>query len=99
MGSDFNTPGGLDNALEVARMVMNTVQGDLDSFEIGNEPELMSLFGERPENYTLAEYVDQWNSYADAVSENVLKGNPYGLAETRFFQAFTFGGEEEPWTG
>jgi len=99
MGKTFGEPGGLENALEVARIVMDTVQERLESFELGNEPELMPFFVHRPENYTLEEYIDDWKSYADAVSENVLKGNPYGLAETRFFQGFTFAGDDEEWRG
>lgn len=100
MGQGFNMEGGMENALEVARKVMDIVQDKLETFELGNEPELMSFFHHRPENYTLAEYVEEWNMYADAVSEKVLRGNSYGLAETRFFQAFTLADADEPeWSG
>ncbi|KIV79657.1 hypothetical protein PV11_07206 [Exophiala sideris] len=99
MGSSYNETGGLENALQVARLVMDAVRENLDAFEIGNEPELMALVGVRTENYTVDDYVLEWNLYADAISAFVLKGNPYGLDDSRFFQAFTIGGDEEPWTG
>ncbi|KAK5163458.1 GTP-binding protein gtr2 [Saxophila tyrrhenica] len=98
MGNTYGTPGGLENALEVARHVMHTVGGRLDSFEIGNEPDIFYLVGHRPKNYTLADYVRQWNEYADACSSQVLKGNPYGLAETRFFQGLTTASGEQEWS-
>ena len=78
---------------------MHTVKGELETFELGNEPELFASNDFRPEIYTIEDYVEDWNHYADVVSEHVLKGNPYGLEETRFFQAFTLAGDEQPWTG
>lgn len=98
MGKTFGKPGGLDNAMEVAKLVTDYCQDQLDSFEIGNEPELFVLVGHRSGKYTLADYVREWNSYADAASERVLKGNRWGLAKKRFFQALTFiGGEDPQW--
>ena len=98
MGKTFGKPGGIDNAMEVAKIVVDYVQDRLESFEIGNEPELMPLFGHRPKNYSVAEYVREWNEYADVASEKILKGNKFGLEETRFFQGFTFtGGSDEEW--
>lgn len=95
MGTSYNETGGLENALEVARMVMDAVQDKLDSFELGNEPEMMTG---RNANYSVEDYVTEWNLYADAVSAFVLKNNSYGLDETRFFQAFTIAFEGD-WTG
>ena len=100
MGAGYNMPNGLNNTLEVSRMVMNRVKDKLDAFEIGNEPEYFSILSERGPDYNLTDYINDWNMYADAVSENVLKGNPYGLEETRFFQAFTFTSTtDEEWNG
>lgn len=90
MGQSFNKAGGIDNAMEVAKIVIGYVQDRLESFEIGNEPELMPFFNHRPKNYSMESYVHEWNEYADVASEQVLKGNKYGLDETRFFQGFTF---------
>lgn len=98
MGNSFGKPGGLDNAMHVAQLVVGRVQDRLESFELGNEPDLMPRFEHRAENYTLEEYVDEWNDYADAASERVLKGNPYGLEETRFFQGMTSAFMEEDWS-
>ncbi|KAJ4351415.1 GTP-binding protein gtr2 [Didymosphaeria variabile] len=92
MGQTYGVEGGKENAVEAAKLVMNRVKNRLESFEIGNEPDIFYLVGHRPENYSMAEYVSQWNEYADAVSEEVLKGNQYGLEERRFFQTGTFAG-------
>jgi len=98
MGKTYGQPGGLENALEVARRVMHAVEGRLESFEIGNEPDIFDLVGHRPENYTVAEYVREWNQYADACSESVLRGNEYGLEKTRLFQGLTSSGFAKGWT-
>jgi hypothetical protein len=98
MGTDYSEEGGLDNAMEVAKLVMDHVQDRLESFEIGNEPEFFVTLGERQKNYTIDDYVRDWNKYADAASERVLKGNKYRLDETRFFQGGTFiGGQDDEW--
>jgi hypothetical protein len=98
MGKTFGQPGGLNNSLEVARRVMHSVKDRLESFEIGNEPDIFVLVGHRSGNYTLADYIREWNDYADACSESVLKGNEYGLEETRFFQGLTTTGDTKGWT-
>jgi hypothetical protein len=98
MGKTFGQPGGLENALEVARCVMHTVQDRLESFEIGNEPDIFWLVGHRARNCTMADYIREWNHYADACIESVLKGNEYGLEETRFFQGLTTTDDNEGWT-
>ena len=98
MGNSYGKPGGLDNAMEVAQLVVDRVKGNLESFELGNEPDLMWAFEHRAKNFTLQEYVDQWNDYADATSERVLKGNPYGLEEVRFFQGMTTSNMDEDWS-
>lgn len=68
---------------------MSHIRGNLVAFEIGNEPDLYP--GDvRPVDYTVADYVREWREYANAISEQVLKGNEYGLEEWRMFQALTF---------
>lgn len=97
MGNTFGKEGGLESALEVARSVVNVVQDRLECLELGHEPELMwPFFGHRPDNYSLEDYVGDWKMYAKAASEHVLKNNKYGLDETRFFQALTFTGGDDP---
>ncbi|KAL6886107.1 hypothetical protein HDV57DRAFT_515293 [Trichoderma longibrachiatum] len=44
-------------------------------------------------NNTL-EYVQEWTTYAGAISEHVLQGNRYGLEEQRFFQGLVFANAE-----
>lgn len=98
MGNTFDQEGGLEGALEVAQIVMDLTQTNLESFELGNEPDLMWRFAHRPEGYNLEDYVKDWNQYAAAVSTNVLKGNRYGLPEKRFFQGMTSAANEEEWS-
>jgi hypothetical protein len=82
--------GTLENAIAEAQQCMNHAKESLASFEIGNEPDIAVQQGQEPKNYTMSEYVQQWLQFADAISENVLKGNPYGLEEQRFFQALVY---------
>lgn len=98
MGKWYGQPGAKENALEIARLVMDSVQHRLEAFEIGNEPDIFILAGHRPDNYTLAQYISEWNEYADAASEQILKGNKYGLDETRFFQGCVFSDLNQTWT-
>jgi hypothetical protein len=84
-----NASWGLNNTLEVCKHVMNTLKGNLIDFEIGNEVDLYPC-GVRSCGYTVYDYLQEWTVYADAISANVLKGNPYGLDEQRFFQALVF---------
>ncbi|KAL6353092.1 hypothetical protein LRP88_13580 [Fusarium phalaenopsidis] len=96
MGNTFGKKGGLENALEVAKIVVDNVKDKLESFEIGNEPDLMVRFGHRSEGYSLKEYVNEWNQYATKASKHILKHNKYGLAKKRFFQGLLVAGTKEP---
>ncbi|KAM0457601.1 hypothetical protein ACHAO4_003402 [Trichoderma viride] len=88
-----NATWGLNNTMEVCKGVMNTLKGNLIDFEIGNEVDLYPC-AVRPCGYTVYDYLQEWTKYADAISENVLKGNPYGLDEQKFFQALVFANAE-----
>ncbi|KAK4234453.1 hypothetical protein C8A03DRAFT_37784, partial [Achaetomium macrosporum] len=92
MGNTFGKEGGLENAIEVTKNVVDNVGKNLESFEIGNEPELMARFGHRSEGYSMEDYVKEWNQYAAAASEQVLKHNKHGLANKRFFQGLLIAG-------
>ncbi|KAF3076225.1 Beta-glucuronidase [Trichoderma lentiforme] len=88
-----NASWGLNNTMEVCKHVMNTLKGNLIDFEIGNEVDLYPC-AVRPCGYTVYDYLQEWTTYANAISENVLKGNRYGLDEQRFFQALVFANAE-----
>ncbi|KAF4980457.1 hypothetical protein FDECE_17876 [Fusarium decemcellulare] len=96
MGKTFGQEGGLENAIEVAGIVVDHVQGDLESFEVGNEPELMVRFGHRSEGYELKDYVKEWNQYAAKAAEDVLANNKYGFEKKRFFQGLLVAGADDP---
>ncbi len=78
-----NKNNGTDNAVREARAVLNSTGKGLIAFEIGNEPDL-------DPSYTEEAYVEKWLAIADAISSHVLRGNPYGLDDTFFFEALTF---------
>ncbi|KAL5090797.1 hypothetical protein Trisim1_004101 [Trichoderma cf. simile WF8] len=88
-----NASWGLNNTMEVCKHVMNTLKGNLIDFEMGNEVDLYPCAA-RPCGYTVYDYLQEWTTYANAISENVLKGNRYGLDEQRFFQALVFANAE-----
>ncbi|KAL7965400.1 glycoside hydrolase family 79 protein [Trichoderma sp. SZMC 28014] len=88
-----NASWGLNNTMEVCQRVMDTLKGNLIDFEIGNEVDLYPC-AVRPCGYTVNDYLQEWTKYADAISENVLHGNPYGLDEQKFFQALVFANAE-----
>ncbi|CAG8091796.1 unnamed protein product [Penicillium salamii] len=84
-----NKSNALENALAEAKVALSHIRGDLYAFEIGNEPDLYP--GDvRPLDYTVADYVKQWRAFADAISNEVLHGNQYGLEDWKLFQALTF---------
>jgi hypothetical protein len=84
-----NKSNALENALAEARAAISHIRGNLYAFEIGNEPDLYP--GDvRPLDYTVADYVKEWRSFADAISTEVLHGNRYGLNDWTLFQALTF---------
>ncbi|KAH6976443.1 glycoside hydrolase family 79 protein [Ilyonectria sp. MPI-CAGE-AT-0026] len=96
MGNTFGKKGGLENAIEVAKIVMDYTKNSLESFELGNEPDLMVPFGHRAAGYSMGDYVREWNEYAANTSELVLKNNKYGLAKRRFFQGLLIAGADKP---
>ena len=84
-----NRSNALQNALDEARVALSHIKHNLVALEVGNEPDLYP--GDvRPLNYTTADYVKEWNIFADAISNQVLKGNSFGLDYWRIFQALTF---------
>ncbi|KAJ4310235.1 GTP-binding protein gtr2 [Fusarium piperis] len=96
MGITFGKKCGLENALEVAKIVVDNATDKLENFKIGNEPGLMALFKHRSEGYSLKEYVNEWNQYATKAAKHVLRHNKYGLEKKRFFQGSHVAGTIEP---
>lgn len=88
-----NATWGLNNTLEVCKQVMNTLKSRLIAFEIGNEVDLYPC-AVRPCEYDVHQYVQEWTTYAGAISEHVLQGNRYGLEEQIFFQGLVFANAE-----
>lgn len=83
-------PNRVPNAVAEAKLALSYIKGNLESFEIGNEPNVYSLQGYRPANYSQNDYVEEWRQIATAVSENVLTGNLYGINPRNSFQALTY---------
>lgn len=84
-----NQSDRVENALLEARLALKYLGGSLDAFEIGNEPDLYP--GDvRAADYSVKNYVAEWQPFADVISKEVLKGNEFELEEWRLFQALTF---------
>ncbi|KAJ5934791.1 hypothetical protein N7466_004338 [Penicillium verhagenii] len=84
-----NKSDALDNALAEARVALSHIRENLVAFEVGNEPDLYPG-AVRPLDFSTADYVREWTYFADAISNEVLRGNSYGLDYWRIFQALTF---------
>ncbi|KAJ5653703.1 hypothetical protein N7490_000706 [Penicillium lividum] len=84
-----NKSNALENALAEARVALSHIKGHLVALEIGNEPDLYPG-AVRMLDYSTADYVREWTSFADAISNQVMRGNSYGLDYWRIFQALTF---------
>ena len=87
-----NSSNGLPNALAEARVALKYIGANLESFEIGNEPDLYAVQGLRPSNYTESDYVIEWTKHAQAVTQQVLASNEYGLNPWTSYQALTYSG-------
>ncbi|KAJ5745752.1 hypothetical protein N7520_010934 [Penicillium odoratum] len=84
-----NKSNALENALAEARVALSHIKGNLVALEIGNEPDLYPG-AVRALNYSTADYLREWTYFADAISNQVMRGNSYGLDYWRIFQALTF---------
>ncbi|KAJ4468707.1 glycoside hydrolase family 79 protein [Lentinula aciculospora] len=67
----------------------------LDAIEIGNEADLYTNNGGRPANFTIAQYVPQWISFASNISTTV----PIGANTTTKFWGGAFAGSNHSPTG
>jgi len=82
-----NDSDALQNALAMARQGVDAIGDSLESLEIGNEVDLYPVQGVRPPSYNNADYVREWLSYAEAITEQVLQGK---VDSQRIFQALTY---------
>lgn len=74
------------NRLTEAQHAIDGIGENLIGFEIGNEPNYYSGVN-RPLTNSVSDYLTEWTRYAEAISEQALKGNTKGLLEEKFFQA------------
>ena len=72
------------NAINMARAIFRAFSDDavksagvvLDRLEIGNEPDFYNITGHRTGDYTVEDYVSQWEPFAGAVVDAVgIRGN------------------------
>ena len=63
-----NTPA---NCAAEAAYAANALGSSLLGFEIGNEPDLYHSNGIRPSNYTYAQFLSEWKTYAAAITNAV----------------------------
>ena len=87
-----SSSNGIPNAVAEAKVALKYIGANLESFEIGNEPDLYPIQAVRPSNYTEADYVAEWTKHAEAVTQQVLASNEYGLNPWTNYQALTYTG-------
>ncbi len=85
-----NGSNRIPNAIAEAKIALQYIGSNLESFEIGNECNLYSFMSVRPENYTQDDYVTEWTSVAEAVTENALAGNSYHIDPWTAYQGLTY---------
>jgi hypothetical protein len=81
-----NDSGALDAAVAEAQEAVNYIKGNLESLEIGNEVDVFRGTV-RPLNWTVADFVSQWLEYSEAITEQVLQNNSFGLDPDLIWQA------------
>nr|AQW38601.1 beta-glucuronidase [Talaromyces pinophilus] len=81
----FNVGDGLDQCVLEAYAAYTALGESLYGFEIGNEVNSWPGGSRRPANWTLQNYVDQWNQYATAISQNLT-----GKDSMQLFQGCAF---------
>ncbi|KAI1323042.1 hypothetical protein F5Y16DRAFT_415293 [Xylariaceae sp. FL0255] len=81
----FDVGDGLAQCVLEASAVYNALGDSLYAFEIGNEVDGWPGGERRPANWTIQDYVTQWNQYATAISQNLT-----GADADRLFQGCAF---------
>ncbi|BCR99142.1 glycosyl hydrolase family 79 C-terminal domain-containing protein [Aspergillus luchuensis] len=81
----YNIGNGLDQCVLEANAAYETMGNSLYAFEIGNEVDSWGNGKHRDGNWTVQRYVNQWNKFATAISQNLT-----GKDATRLFQGCAF---------
>ncbi|KAI3317185.1 glycoside hydrolase family 79 protein [Xylariaceae sp. AK1471] len=81
----FDVGNGLDQCVLEAHAAYNALGESLHAFEIGNEVDGWPGGSRRSSNWTVQDYVTQWNQYATAISQNLT-----GVDAMRLFQGCAF---------
>ncbi|KAI1820808.1 glycoside hydrolase family 79 protein [Xylaria intraflava] len=81
----FDVGDGLDQCVLEAHTAYTALGNSLYAFEIGNEVDGWPGGSRRPSNWTVQDYVAQWNRYATAISQNLT-----GVDAMRLFQGCAF---------
>ncbi|KAI2625213.1 glycoside hydrolase family 79 protein [Xylaria nigripes] len=76
---------GLHQCVLEAHTAYTALGDSLYAFEIGNEVDGWPGGSRRPSNWTVKDYVEQWNQYATAISQNLT-----GVDSMRLFQGCAF---------
>jgi len=58
-------------AIQVAELAMSSIQTNLYTFEVGNEPDLFSKNGLRAITYSLSDYESDFEAYENAIHEHL----------------------------
>ncbi|KAI0972266.1 hypothetical protein F4678DRAFT_56120 [Xylaria arbuscula] len=83
----FDVGDGLAQCVLEANAAYNALGDSLYAFEIGNEVDGWPGGERRPENWTIQDYVTQWNEYATAISQNLTGEDAAQLFQGCAFEA------------
>lgn len=78
--------GAVANAVTEAQHAVDALGDQLIAIEIGNEPNFYPG-SNRPISYNMTDYLAEWTTRAQAISEQVLQKASWKLSRKRFFQA------------
>ncbi|RAK81712.1 glycosyl hydrolase family 79 C-terminal domain-containing protein [Aspergillus fijiensis CBS 313.89] len=83
----FDVGDGLAQCVLEAHAAYHAIGDALYGFEIGNEVDSWARGQRRPANWTIQDYVDQWNEYASAISKNLTQHDADQLFQGCAFEA------------
>ncbi|RAH70498.1 glycosyl hydrolase family 79 C-terminal domain-containing protein [Aspergillus aculeatinus CBS 121060] len=83
----FDVGDGLAQCVLEAHAAYHAIGDAFYGFEIGNEVDSWAGGQRRPANWTIQDYVDQWNEYASAISENLTQHDADQLFQGCAFEA------------
>ncbi|KAB5514880.1 hypothetical protein GE09DRAFT_1046446 [Coniochaeta sp. 2T2.1] len=93
----FKVGNGLAQCVLEADAVYKSLGDSLYAFEIGNEVDGWPGGSRRSANWTIQDYVTQWNQYAEAISQNLTGQDDMRIFQGCAFEAPRHVGDDHAW--